>query len=235
MAIHEILGKNSLDWTEEEIAQARSSAQHETLVNIHKFTQWIGYGQLAEALATIHDAGGKVLFDIPMFRGKDSVDVWKHRKKYFQDVRTRNPGINRPGVDANWKDLALWNWKELDREGFTFILEPFRYWLTFSQETEGDTSFDGARVDAFHFAYNFGNGQIKSGDEPGNAYTGALITLFKQHGALALAEAFEGRDREARELGYITVKGDEGAWQPITTHDDPRKATGWADRDRSIL
>ena len=44
------------------------------------------------AMDTIHQAGGHVLFDIPMFRAKNSVDAWKH-PEYFTDIKTRNPGI----------------------------------------------------------------------------------------------------------------------------------------------
>jgi len=62
---------------------------------------------------------------------------------------------------------------------------PSPHWLDFG--------FDGGRVDALHFAYRFGNGQLASGDEPGEEYVKALGAVFASRGALAVAEAFEAR------------------------------------------
>jgi len=210
MALSELIGKPALDWTPQAEASARRDPSFAGIVDGHRFTQWLAEGQLRAALDAVHAAGGKALFDVPMFRAKNSVDAWK-RPELFADLRTRNPGIKNAWVDEDWKDLALWRWSKLKDNGYRAALDPYEHWLSFG--------FDGARVDALHFAYRFGNGQLASGDEPGDDYAGALAAVLKKHGAMPLAEAFEGKDADARRFGFITVGGD---WKKVSSHDDPR-------------
>ncbi|HEX4048133.1 MAG TPA: 4-alpha-glucanotransferase, partial [Elusimicrobiota bacterium] len=210
MALSKLIGKPALDWTPEEVAAARRDPSFPALLDQHRFAQWQARLQLRAALDEVHAAGGKALFDVPMFRAKNSVDAWK-RPELFADLRTRNPGIKNPWVDEDWKDLALWRWSKLKEDGYKEALDPFDYWLSFG--------FDGARVDALHFAYRFGNGQLASGDEPGDDYARALAGVFARHGAFPLAEAFEGKDAAARAFGFTTVGGD---WKKVSSHDDPR-------------
>ncbi|MBI5597875.1 MAG: 4-alpha-glucanotransferase [Elusimicrobia bacterium] len=210
MALSKAVGKPVLQWTPADLAGARGRADFSETVETHEFAQWLAYGQLQEALATVHDVGGRVLFDIPMFRGKDSVDAWK-RPEVFTDLRTRNPGIKNQWINEDWKDLGLWNWGRAKSEGYAAMLAPYRHWL--------DLGFDGARVDALHFAYDFGNGQMVSGDEPGDDYVKALAQVFSERGAFPLAEAFEGKAEAAERFGFVTVYGD---WKKVSSHDDPR-------------
>ena len=210
MALSKLIGKPALDWTPDAIAAARGDSSFAGLLDAHRFAQWQARRQLRAALDAVHAAGGKALFDVPMFRAKNSVDAWK-RPELFADLRTRNPGIKNSGVDEDWKDLALWRWSKLKEDGYKAALDPFDHWLSFG--------FDGARVDALHFAYRFGNGQMASGDEQGDDYVGALAKVFSRHGAFPLAEAFEGKDVAARGFGFTTVGGD---WKKVSSHDDPR-------------
>ncbi|MFI5362921.1 MAG: 4-alpha-glucanotransferase [Elusimicrobiota bacterium] len=210
MALSKLIGKPTLEWTPDEVDAARRDAAFPGLQDAHRFAQWQARPQLRAALDEIHAAGGKALFDVPMFRGKNSVDAWK-RPELFADLRTRNPGIINAYVHEDWKDLALWRWSMLKQDGYKEALDPYRYWLAFG--------FDGARVDALHMAYQFGNGQLASGDEPGEDYAAALAGVLAQHGAFPLAEAFEGKDVDARRLGFVTVGGD---WKKVSSHDDPR-------------
>jgi glycogen debranching enzyme len=210
-ALSRLIGKPTLDWTADEVAAARRDKEFASLVDERKWSQWQAELQLKAALDEMHAAGGKVLFDVPMFRGKDSVDAWK-RPELFADLRTRNPGIKNAWVDEDWKDLALWRWSKLREDGFRELTDPYDRWLSFG--------FDGARIDALHFAYNFGNGQMASGDEPGDDYLRALAAVFQKHGAYPLAEAFEGKDEAARRFGFATVGGD---WKKVSSHDDARK------------
>jgi glycogen debranching enzyme len=210
MALSRLIGKPALAWTDEDVAAARADASFSGLAATHMWTQWLAYGQLKEALDAVHAAGGRALFDIPMFRAKDSVDAWK-RPEAFKDLATRNPGIKNQWIDEDWKDLALWNWSKARAEGWRPMLEPYRRWLDFG--------FDGARVDALHFAYDFGNGQLASGDEPGDDYVKALAEVFTERGTFPLAEAFEGKAEAAERFGFVTVYGD---WKKLSSHDDPR-------------
>ncbi|MBI3296554.1 MAG: 4-alpha-glucanotransferase [Elusimicrobia bacterium] len=211
MALAAALGKPALEWTEADLARARRTPGFAERVERHAFTQWHAATQLKEALGTVHAAGGKVIFDIPMFRGKNSVDAWK-RPQYFTDLKTRNPGIKNEWINEDWGDLALWNWTRLRAEGYKTALDPFRRWL--------DRGFDGGRVDALHFAYRFGSGQLASGDEPGDDYVQALAGVFEERGAFPLAEAFEGKAEAAERFGFVTVYN---GWKKVSSHDDPRK------------
>ena len=210
MALSALIGKPALEWTPDEVSAARRDPTFAARVDARRFAQWNAELQLKAALDEVHAAGGKVLFDVPMFRAKNSVDAWK-RPELFADLRTRNPGIINPWVHEDWKDLALWRWSKLRENGYAAALDPFERWLSFG--------FDGARVDALHFAYAFGNGQMASGDEPGDDYARALAAVFARHDAFPLAEAFEGKDENARRLGFTTVGGD---WKKVSSHDDPR-------------
>jgi len=210
MALSRIIGKPSLEWSKDDEAGARHDRRFILLKNTHFYAQWNAFQQFGAAMDTIHQAGGHVLFDIPMFRAKNSVDSWKH-PEYFKDLKTRNPGIENQWVHENWLDLALWDWTKLKGEGYRPMLDPFRHWL--------NLGFDGARVDALHFAYNFGGGQLASGDEPGDDYVSALGAVIKEKNAFPLAEAFEGKADNAQRFGFVTVYGD---WKKLSSHDDPR-------------
>lgn len=210
MALSAAIGKPALDWTAAEQSAARAKPGFAEQVETRRWSQWLAHGQLKAALADVHAAGGKVLFDIPMFRAKNGVDAWK-RPELFADLRTRNPGIVNAWTHEDWKDLALWRWSEIGKNGYAAALDPYRHWLEFG--------FDGARADALHFAYKFGNGQLASGDEPGDAYVAALAKVLAARDAFPLAEAFEGKDADARRLGFVTVGGD---WKKVSSHDDAR-------------
>ncbi|MBI3552280.1 MAG: 4-alpha-glucanotransferase [Elusimicrobia bacterium] len=211
MALSSLIGRPSLDWTPADVEGARKDARFGAMTEVRKYSQWLAYGQLQAALAEVHASGGHVLFDIPMFRAKNSVDAWK-RPELFTDLRIRNPGIKNQWVHEDWLDLALWNWTQLKADGYKPMLDLYRHWLAFG--------FDGGRVDALHFAYNFGNGQLASGDEPGEPYVEALAKVFSERGALPVAEAFEGKDADAIKHGFMTIYGD---WKKVGSPDDPRQ------------
>ncbi|PIR16555.1 MAG: hypothetical protein COV48_09655, partial [Elusimicrobia bacterium CG11_big_fil_rev_8_21_14_0_20_64_6] len=210
MTLSSMIGKPALDWTAEDQAAARAKPGFDEMVAARRWSQWLAHGQMKAALAEVHAAGGKVLFDIPMFRAKNSVDAWK-RPGLFADLRTRNPGIINAYVHEDWKDLALWRWAELKKNGYAAALDPYRHWLEFG--------FDGARSDALHFAYKFGDGQLASGDETGDDFVSALGKVLSAHGAFPLAEAFNGKDADVKRFGFVTVGGD---WKKISSHDDAR-------------
>jgi len=206
MAIHQILGKSSVDWTEEEMEMVRLSPRYLQLYELHSYKQWIGYRQFAEALNDVQAAGGHVLIDIPFFRAKDSVAV-RNNPEFFRDPKNRSAGIRNANTDQTWGDLALWNWPELARGSYDYVLGPIRHWLRFG--------VDGGRNDASHFYYRIG--QFGENDEPGDAVVSRLASTFEQYGALPVAEAFEGKGDEVARHGIVVV---DGNWQRVSTHDD---------------
>ncbi|MFA5357236.1 MAG: 4-alpha-glucanotransferase, partial [Candidatus Omnitrophota bacterium] len=212
MALREIIGRQSLEWREADVKAAKADPRYQDLAGTHKFAQWVAYRQFKDAVDSVHKQGGHLLFDIPMFRGKDSVDAWKY-PRYFKDIRTKNPGIIRScdGINEDWKDLALWKWSELSRNNYEFILKSYRYWLDFG--------LDGLRLDALHFAYKFGNGQLSSDDEPGDEFIALLGRLALLSGKVFMAEAFEGKLNDIRKYGIMAIGED---WKQMSSHDTPR-------------
>ncbi|MDD2928082.1 MAG: 4-alpha-glucanotransferase, partial [Candidatus Omnitrophica bacterium] len=210
MALHEIIGKSSLEWKEDDVKRVEKDARYQGLVERHKLAQWIAHLQFKDALDSLFEEGGHMFFDMPMFRGKDSVDVWRH-PEYFKDIKARNPGIVRCGINENWTDLALWNWTELSKESYRFILQPLQHWLDFG--------LGGVRLDALHFAYNFGNGQLASGDERGDDFISSLGQLALLKEKLFIAEAFEGKYNDIRKYGIMVIGED---WKQMSSHDSGR-------------
>ncbi|MDD5044913.1 MAG: 4-alpha-glucanotransferase, partial [Candidatus Omnitrophica bacterium] len=212
-----IIARASNEWTQQDIERAKNDPRYQFLVSLHEFSQWVAYSQFKDALAVVRKHGGKVLFDLPMFRAKTSLDAFMF-PEYFKPEG--NPGIIRDGLHEDWRDLALWNWARLKEENYAFILDPVRHWLDFG--------FDGARMDALHFAYNFGNGQKASGDEQGADFVAALGNVFKEKCAFALAEAYEGKRDDVEREGFATIKGN---CKVLSCHDDPR----WFDTKEKFI
>ena len=50
IALCRILTGDSLEWTAKELDQARTNPEFENYVYAHKYAQWIGHGQLKDAL-----------------------------------------------------------------------------------------------------------------------------------------------------------------------------------------
>ena len=192
------------------VAAARAEGGFAAETDRHRFAQWVGRAQLKDALDEVHAAGGKVLFDIPMFRAKNGVDAWK-RPELFEDLRTRNPGVVNAWVHENWKDFALGAGRACTRRAIARRSIRSRSWLVFG--------FDGARIDALHFAYRFGNGQLASGDEPGDAYVGARWRRCSTSAGRSRRRSVRGQGSERAPFGFLTVGGD---WKKVSSHDDPR-------------
>lgn len=165
----------------EEIQDAKATSEFEQRVQQYKYAQWIAQQQLRQQVLNIHTLGGHILFDMPMFRARNSVDAWKH-PEYFKDVKSRYAGV----AGSAWLDLALWNWTQLQNENYEPLLTPIRYWLDFG--------FDGARLDHLDGAYllDLNQQQLASGDEPGDAYVEKVAAIGRERGALLVAEALGG-------------------------------------------
>jgi len=213
-SLHHCIGRNSLTWEASDIASVMADDEFKRLFATHCFSQWIAYQQCAEVVAEIKGLGGKLLFDVPIYCGKDSVEVWRN-PGYFRDVQSVCPGVVRPeeNLAEAWGDLAVWNWHEAARDNFSFILDVYAYWFTFG--------FDGVRCDGLHHVYPF-QGKLDAyyGDLPGDAYVEKLAGVIARYNAVPLAEAYEQKDNQIRRFGFLAVGID---WRSVSTHDDPRR------------
>ncbi|MDD5282159.1 MAG: selenide, water dikinase SelD, partial [Candidatus Omnitrophica bacterium] len=197
------------EWEEGRVEQVRITPYYSELKNRYKYSQWIGYQQLAKAVRDVNAMGGHLLLDDAMFRAKDSVDVYRHHKEFFRDIYTRYPGIVNECSNERWMDLALWNWENLRKDGYKLKLDSIMHWLDFG--------FAGGRTDALHFSWNFGGGQLASGDEDGEDFAAALVKVYLERGKLPLAEAYEGKAGDAERLGFVVIDGNA---KRLSTHDD---------------
>ena len=185
----------------------RESGDKQFNIQQHLFRQWIAFRQFREAIEQVHAQGGKLLFDIPFFRGKESVDIITS-PEYFRGLKEGlSPGL--PFLPVVWSDLALWNWNKLKEDNFRLITDPMQFWLDFG--------FDGARIDALHFAYDIG--QDNPENEPGDDLVAAVAKVFNDRQAFVVAEAFNNRFYDIQRHGIVPM---DGLYKRISTHDDPR-------------
>lgn len=216
---------SQLEWTDNVLQKAWRDPQFDELVNLYQYKQWNAWSQFEKATKKLQQLGIKTLFDMPMFRAKNSVDVWKH-PEYFRDLRTKNPGLVRPGLKEDWYRLAQWNYTELAKDNYNYITRVHDYWLEY---------LDGARLDAFHLSYPLSSesGQLASGDEPGDKLIKALADVYKSKGKFRIAEAFEGKDQVIEQHGFITNPG--RYWKMIGNHDSPRTWKETSDPKRPFI
>ncbi|MDI6642139.1 MAG: 4-alpha-glucanotransferase, partial [Elusimicrobiota bacterium] len=195
---------------------------------LYEYMQYVAYRQLKEAVRYVHSEGGKVMFDIPFFRGKNSVDVINHTEYFDEDLKS--PSIWK----QTWGDLVLYNWDNLKSVGYEPLILPVQHWLKFG--------FDGLRLNGIHFAYplkHLGANITQSGNEKGDDFVSRLASQIRiiNPQAIVVAEAFEGTDAHIRNTyGFYTVANVEWynpqtlknvaktgkIWLQITSHNTPR-------------
>ncbi len=229
MAATKILGRTPQSVQEIESVKNLNPGVFETYQGLYEYMQYVAYKQLKKVIKELHKEGAKIMFDIPFFRGKSSVDVLYH-SQYF-DVNKRSPYI----WGQRWNDLILYNWDELAKDGYSLFINPILHWMRFG--------FDGLRLDALHFAYpltHLGNNIEQSGNEKGDDFVSTLITQIRaiNSQAIILAESFEGIDRHIRDKYDIytvmnvdwfdteslkkETKNNKKGWFQISSHDSPR-------------
>ncbi|MFH1288095.1 MAG: 4-alpha-glucanotransferase, partial [bacterium] len=175
--------------------------EYEKRKEYYKFAQFWAAKQFLERMDRIHHIGGHVLFDLPYFCGKDSVEggSFRDNKGYFQDL-SKSPGV----WDQEWWSCARYNYTNLRKQPrpFDFILADYEYHLRVLK-------YDGGRVDAAHMAYPWVDKKDRmSGDEPGDELMRAIKALFDQYGAICITEQLGAPDWVAdklRNLGLITM------------------------------
>ncbi|MHB9154689.1 MAG: 4-alpha-glucanotransferase, partial [Endomicrobiales bacterium] len=189
-------GKAPGEWSAGDIAQARADTLFKEYADLYRYRQWLAHGQLQEALAAIREQGGKVLFDYPLFRSRDSAERFIH-PEYFIDRSPATGDVKRDGP-------VLWNWTRLGQDDYRPVLDPVRYWLS--------RGFDGLRFGALPFAYGQKDGRneaSRSGDEPGDAFVMRLRAAVDAANpkAIVVAEAPEGMAGHLRDsYGLMTIE-----------------------------
>ncbi|MFH1540418.1 MAG: 4-alpha-glucanotransferase, partial [Elusimicrobiota bacterium] len=236
MSAWKILGRHPVSKEEIDGVCKVSPEKWAIYPSLYEYLQYVGYGQLEEVIKYVHSEGGKVMFDMPFFRSKNSVDVVYH-KEYF-DNGLKSPGAywlkngeRRGGI---WSDIVLYNWDELKKVEYRPIISPAKHWLKFG--------FDGLRLDALQLAYplkHLGDMVSQSGNEQGDDFVSQLAAAIRSVNpqAVVVAEAFEGTDVHIKNTygfytislvcGYNTqnisdVSKTPKVWLQISSHDVPR-------------
>ncbi len=230
MARHELLSKSSLAWTAgdlEALERDRADELNRRILR-HQYMQWLTQQQATAALEAVVDAGGHPVIDIPLYRNKDSVEVY-NAPQFFVDVRDpkKHPGILREmhpqrwetlpegqRVYETWEELALWNWSALRETQFEKFLSAYQYWLDF--QVSGKRLIHGIRVDGSHLLFSDIHGQLDRGGPPGELLIALLSRVVRERDAFPMAEAFDGKSPVVGKYGFIST---EGAHR-LSMHDD---------------
>ncbi|MEM2174551.1 MAG: 4-alpha-glucanotransferase, partial [Candidatus Micrarchaeia archaeon] len=227
MATYRLNGQYPTEIEQIEKAEKENPGVFETYVSLYKYMQYVAYMQLKETIEQIHMEGGRLIFDLPFFRAKNSCEVLFY-PEYF-DISKRSPYI----WGQHWKDLILYNWDKLAEEEYNFLTSPIQHWLR--------VGFDGVRLDALHFSYpltHLGHNIVQSGNEKGDDFVSKVVTSIRSVNprAIIVAEAFEGVDVHLRRMYAIhTIAcvdwysekdlnniSNNKIWLQISSHDSPR-------------
>lgn len=144
--------KNNLDcWTEwpkqdKEWVKTRTGHQElEEEIRYEMFIQYLLYSQWMELKAYANQVGIEIMGDIPIYVGIDSDDAWTNQSSFLLDSDGRPTFIAGVPPDyfsetgQRWGN-PLYNWEQLEKDGFKFWLERLSY---------NSKLFDIIRIDHF--------------------------------------------------------------------------------------
>jgi 4-alpha-glucanotransferase len=202
MALKEEHGMQSwFAWPDEIRLRDEQAMQHwlercADAVGRHAFRQWIFYSQWQSLRGRCHEAGIRVMGDIPIYVAADSADVWSHPELFQLNEQGRPAAV--AGVPPDYFSATgqlwgnpLYRWDRMQASGFAWWKERVR--ATFAL-------FDIVRIDHFR-------GFAAYWSVPGTETT-AINGEWLPAPGMALFEALEKEFRKlpivAENLGVIT-------------------------------
>lgn len=227
MASYKILGRYPRDIDEIKGISEQNYSLFLKYKSLYEYMQYVAYKQLTEIIKEIHKEGGKIIFDLPFFRLKFSVDNIYNEECFLRDKSS--PRFK----NQNLEDLILYNWDKLAESNYELIFSPVRHWLKIG--------FDGIKLDKLHFAYPLGDidkGIIQSGNEKGDQFVSRLFYEIKKikpeaiiiadlqvigkdikeyYGIYTLANVSAFSEEKLKEI----IKNKK-IWLEITSYDSPR-------------
>ncbi len=115
-------------------------------IDFHVFVQYVFFTQWRKLKEYANSKGVSVLGDMPIYVSRDSVDVWSNIKFFEINPKSLAPK-EVAGVPPDYfsEDGQLWgnplyNWKALEKDGFSWWIERLRFSLKL---------FDTIRIDHF--------------------------------------------------------------------------------------
>ena len=114
-------------------------------INVELFIQYLLYKQWLEIKNYANSKGVSMMGDIPIYVGIDSLDVWTYQEGFLLDSNGQPTFIAGCPPDyfseygQRWGN-PIYNWKQLEKDGFKFWLDRLSY---------SDKLFDTTRIDHF--------------------------------------------------------------------------------------
>lgn len=199
-------GAGWFDWPQgirsyNKVAIDEALKDHQDLVLIRKFEQYVFFLQWRELRKFAHQHGIYLLGDLPIFVSGDSADVWAHREMFSVDDEGRATLVAGVPPDAFSDDGQLWgnplyDWEALRKTDFEWWTDRLRTHFSL---------FDMVRIDHFR-------GLEACWEIPATAQTAKEGQWVKAPGAELLQqiqEQFSDLPLVAEDLGIITKEVDD--------------------------
>ena len=199
-------GAGWFDWpvglrSNDKIAVESALAEHQELLTIRKFEQYIFFRQWRELRRFAHEHGVYLFGDLPIFVSGNSADVWAHREIFTVDGDGRGTVVAGVPPDAFSADGQLWgnplyDWKALQNNDFSWWIDRLRTHFSL---------FDMIRIDHFR-------GLEACWEIPASAESAKAGEWVKAPGSELLekiAQNFTDMPLVAEDLGIITAEVDQ--------------------------
>lgn len=124
-------GKPWVEWGDpalalrEEAALAAARETHASVINQHRFRQWVFYNQWFELKTYANKKGVRLVGDLPIFVAHDSSDVWANRPLFFLDEKGSPTVIAGVPPDyfsetgQRWGN-PLYRWDVMAKDGYAW-------------------------------------------------------------------------------------------------------------------
>jgi 4-alpha-glucanotransferase len=110
--------------------------QLEEAIGFYEYAQWTGHRQWEALQQWMRDRAVFLMGDLPIYIGRDSVDVWAERGQFDLEADGGAPPDYFNWLGQNWA-APLYNWERMKTDGYAWWKERVRYnarlfgWLRF--------------------------------------------------------------------------------------------------------
>ena len=181
----------------EPLALEEFAKKNQKEILYHKFLQYLFYYQFARLRAYARECGIKLLGDIPIYVGEDSVDVWANPELFDLD-ENKYPlhiaGVPPDGFSdegQHWGN-PLYNWEKLKATNYV-------WWC--SRVEHSLKMFDAVRIDHFRGLESFWEIEIGKTPKEGRWQKASGMELFK-----AIEQKLGKVNIIAEDLGVLTYE-----------------------------
>ena len=199
-------GAGWFDWpaglkSNDKDAVASALDDHQELLIIRKFEQYIFFLQWRELRRFAHERGVYLFGDLPIFVSGNSADVWAHRENFTVNENGCSTVVAGVPPDAFSEDGQLWgnplyDWQALQRDDFSWWIDRLRTHFSL---------FDMIRID--HFRGLEACWEIPASAD--SAKTGQWVKAPGSELLEKIAKKFTDMPLVAEDLGIITAEVDQ--------------------------